>query len=46
MKTTVINSHLDVIENSLDDEFDSIIKQWTTSECLDNIKKYIEQGHF
>lgn len=42
MKKTVINSHLDVIVNSLDEEFDTIIKQWTSSECLENLKKYLD----
>ncbi|XP_065360125.1 serine-rich adhesin for platelets [Calliphora vicina] len=43
MKKTVINSHLDVIVSSLDEEFDTIIKQWTSSECLENLKKFL--GH-
>ncbi|KAM7357845.1 HP1 and insulator partner protein 1 [Cochliomyia hominivorax] len=43
MKKTAINNHLDVIVNSMDEEFDTIIKQWTSNECLENIKKYL--GH-
>ncbi|KNC26274.1 hypothetical protein FF38_01163 [Lucilia cuprina] len=43
MKKTAINSHLDVIVSSLDEEFDTIIKQWTTSDCLENLKKFL--GH-
>ncbi|XP_037818064.1 mucin-5AC [Lucilia sericata] len=41
MKKTAINSHLDVIVSSLDEEFDTIIKQWTSSDCLDSLKKFL-----
>lgn len=43
MKKTAINSNLDIIVNSLDEEFDAIIKQWTSTECIETIKKYL--GH-
>lgn len=46
MKKTIISSNLDVLESSLDEEFNSIIKQWTSSECLENLKRFVDQGHY
>ncbi|XP_067646967.1 uncharacterized protein HIPP1 [Eurosta solidaginis] len=46
MKQSVVNNHLETINNVLDEEFDTIIEQWTSAECYDNFKKYLESGHF
>lgn len=46
MKKTVTRCYLEAIDTSLDEEFTAIAEQWSSSEFLENIKKYIEQGHF
>ncbi|XP_013116124.1 chromodomain Y-like protein [Stomoxys calcitrans] len=46
MKKTLSESYLEVIDASFDEEFNTIADQWTSNEFLDNIRKYVEQGHF
>lgn len=46
MKKSIINNYLKTINNALDEEFDTIIEQWTSEECYESFKKYLESGHF
>ncbi|XP_061386207.1 enoyl-CoA delta isomerase 2-like, partial [Musca vetustissima] len=46
MKNTVTQCYLGAIEETFDEEFTTIAEQWTSSECLEQIKKITEQGHF
>ncbi|XP_011210941.2 chromodomain Y-like protein [Bactrocera dorsalis] len=46
MKKSIINNYLKTINNALDEEFDTIIEQWTSEECCESFKKYLESGHF
>lgn len=46
MKKSIINNYLRTINNALDEEFDTIIEQWTSEECNESFKKYLESGHF
>ncbi|XP_036342361.1 chromodomain Y-like protein [Rhagoletis pomonella] len=46
MKKAVITNHLETINKSLDEEFETIIEQWTSAESYESFKKYLESGHF
>ncbi|XP_075163237.1 HP1 and insulator partner protein 1 [Haematobia irritans] len=46
MKKPLSRRYINDIDDSFDEEFTSIAEQWTSSEFLDNIRKYVEQGHF
>ncbi|XP_053952780.1 uncharacterized protein LOC128859749 [Anastrepha ludens] len=46
MKKTVIDNHFEIINNALDEEFETIVEQWISAECYENFKKYLEIGHF
>ncbi|XP_058987640.1 mucin-5AC-like [Musca domestica] len=46
MKNTVTQCYLEAIEETFDEEFTTIAEQWLSSECVEQIKKIIDQGHF
>ncbi|XP_073843005.1 HP1 and insulator partner protein 1 isoform X2 [Musca autumnalis] len=46
MKNTATQCYLEIIEETFDEEFETIAEQWSSTECLEQIKKFIDQGHF
>ncbi|XP_004526906.1 uncharacterized protein LOC101450057 [Ceratitis capitata] len=46
MKKSIVSNYTKTINTALDEEFDVIIEQWTSAECYESFKKYLDCGHF